>query len=408
MSAAIASIPLLFLQINRRKTMTNFKIEKARCVTRTGWHGNAFVLPAETFGDAAGEEIILQSAIADGVTLTRAGTLADWRTRVAMPCAGNSRLVLALSAAFAASCLGMMNAEGGGIHFRGGSSSGKTTALLAAASVYGPATFMRTWRATDNALESVASLHSDMLLPLDEIGQLEPRAAGGAAYMLANGTGKTRSQRDGSTRAAARFRVLFLSAGEIGLGDLVREGGGKVRAGHEVRVMDIPAEPAGGTLGIFERMPEGVTPGQFAEQLKRATAEHHGHAFAEWLRYLTGNADTARTALRTKADELLKQLVLVDAAGQVRRVAQRFALIGAAGELATDQGLTGWKSGEAELAAYVCFRSWLKARALREARRTQVRRERLHPQRAHPRLGQQAARVRPQRPQIARRQQRRR
>jgi putative DNA primase/helicase len=50
------------------------------------------------------------------------------------------------------------------------------------------------------------------------------------------------------------------------------------------------------------------------------------------------------------------------AAGQVRSVAKRFAVIGAAGELASCYGITGWPEGEAVLAADICFKGWLSAR----------------------------------------------
>ena len=50
------------------------------------------------------------------------------------------------------------------------------------------------------------------------------------------------------------------------------------------------------------------------------------------------------------------------ASGQVHRVGARFALVGAAGELATEAGLTGWPQGEATRAARTCFNAWLSAR----------------------------------------------
>jgi uncharacterized protein (DUF927 family) len=50
------------------------------------------------------------------------------------------------------------------------------------------------------------------------------------------------------------------------------------------------------------------------------------------------------------------------AAGEVRRAADRFALIGAAGELATRWGLTGWRDGEALESAQRCLREWLGER----------------------------------------------
>lgn len=90
----------------------------ARCVTRTGWHGDTFVLPAATYGDTATEPVIFQTTAPDGIALAKAGTLEGWRDEVATPCVGNSRLVLALSAGFAGPCLGLVDAEGGGLHLR--------------------------------------------------------------------------------------------------------------------------------------------------------------------------------------------------------------------------------------------------------------------------------------------------
>jgi uncharacterized protein (DUF927 family) len=352
-------------QSNRRRLLDYIAWSRpgatARAVTRTGWHGTAFVFPHHTVGDTEAEPIHYQAATAEGVRLGSAGTLEGWRERVAAPCAGNSRLVLALSASLAASCLDLLGAEGGGLHLRGGSSAGKTTALLVAASTWGPSAFVRTWRNTDNALESVAALHSDLLLCLDEMGELPAKVAGATAYMLANGSGKGRARRDGSARAAARWRVLFLSTGEIGLADLIVEGGGRVRAGQEVRVIDMPAD-AGAGLGLFERLPTGMTPGAFADSLRDAAAADYGHAGPAFVARLVRDYPEARVALRTARDAIAATLAPADAAGQVRRVAQRFALIAAAGELATEWGITGWPAGEAEAAALACFRAWIGAR----------------------------------------------
>ncbi|EQD50077.1 protein containing DUF927, partial [mine drainage metagenome] len=138
-----------------------------------------------------------------------------------------------------------------------------------AASAFGGAAYMGTWRQTDNGLEGTAALHSDLLLILDELSQLDPRHAGQVAYLLANGQGKGRAHRDGSPRAITTWRTLFLSAGEVGLADLVNESGGKVRAGQQVRVLDVAAD-AGAGLGLFERLPAGVTAGQFSDALKHA------------------------------------------------------------------------------------------------------------------------------------------
>jgi len=48
-------------------------------------------------------------------------------------------------------------------------------------------------------------------------------------------------------------------------------------------------------------------------------------------------------------------------------VAQRFALVAAAGELATAYGLTGWGTGEAQRAVAACFAAWLEGRGTTKA-----------------------------------------
>lgn len=49
------------------------------------------------------------------------------------------------------------------------------------------------------------------------------------------------------------------------------------------------------------------------------------------------------------------------ASGQVRTVGSRFALLAAAGELATSAGITGWAAGAAAAGARKCFEAWLGA-----------------------------------------------
>ncbi len=83
---------------------------------------------------------------------------------------------------------------------------------------------------------------------LDELSQVEPRAAGAAAYMLANGKGKARAGREGHARRAHEWRLIFLSTGEIALSDKIKEGGGQIAAGMEVRVIDLRADAGAGLV----------------------------------------------------------------------------------------------------------------------------------------------------------------
>lgn len=335
--------------------------QKARSVSRTGWHGEVFALPDRTFGPAAAEAVIFQTTAPGAAQVATGGTLEGWTDGVAKACIGHSRLVLAVSMAFSGPCLDLASMDGGGVHLRGSSSTGKTTAVLVASSVYGPPAYMRTWRQTDNALEGVATLHNDLMLPLDELGQIEPKDAAKAAYMLANGQGKGRSDRSGRARPVATWRTAFLSSGEVSLGDLVAESGGRRRAGHEVRVIDVAAD-AGMGFGMFESVPVGSSASALAEQLKHAAATHYGHPLLAFLEQLTADQRASRRRIEASMAGMLVDLVPEDAGGQVRRVARRFALIGAAGELATAYGITGWPEGEARRAIRICFRQWLADR----------------------------------------------
>lgn len=334
--------------------------EFASCTDRIGWHGRAFVLPHETIGDDA-ERIVFQSESQMENTFRVKHDAAAWRDRIGALCVGNSRLVFAVASAFAGPLLRPAGMESGGFHIRGDSSSGKTTALRLAASVYGGPSYMQRWRTTDNALEAIAAQHCDSLLILDELAQVEGKVAGECAYMLANEQSKARATRNGAPRARLSWRLLFLSAGELGLADHMAEGMKRTRTGQEVRMADIPAD-AGAGLGAFENLHDFAGGAAFSSHLAREAQVCHGapgRAFVEWA---CANADSLPKRLRTSVQSLAREWIPQGASGQVERVGARFALVGVAGELATEAGLTGWPAGESECGARACFGAWLAAR----------------------------------------------
>ncbi len=338
--------------------------ERARNVDRIGWHGAAYVLPDATFGETAGERVLYQAATTGDHPFRVAGTLDDWQAHLARLCVGNSRLAFAVSAAFAAPLLHLAGLEGGGFHLRGASSLGKTTALLVAGSVWGGggvSGFLRSWRATSNGLEGVAAAHSDALLCLDEMGQVDGREAGETAYMLANGQGKSRARRDGSGRPPATWRVLFLSTGELSLADKMNEAGRKAKAGQEVRLVDLPADSGAG-LGLFENL-HGFDSAQcLADHLRRAASAYYGTPARAFLERITADLDELGRAVNVAVQGFVAEHCPAGADGQVSRAATRFGLAAAAGELAGTVGVLPWPDGEAERAAANCFQAWLDQR----------------------------------------------
>jgi uncharacterized protein (DUF927 family) len=346
--------------------------KRARLVKTTGWHGDVFVLPATSFGEAS------ESFVLDGDRVNHpyqtAGTLDGWRYNVARLCVGNSRMMFAVSAALAGPLLPFVTGANPGFHFYGQSSQGKTTALCAVSSVCGSGSelggFMRTWRATANGLEIVASRHNHVLLCLDEIKQLDSRQLGDTVYMLGNGEGKKRMRKDQDAANVLKWQLVTLSSGEPSIEDYAREAGKRLRGGQRVRMVDVPAD-AGRGFGVFEdlhgvkgdeKTPAGVI---FSNQVKAAATCDYGHALRELLKQLTEDRDALVAQYREKVRKATTRLAGSTGgseSGEVHRVAGHFALVAAAGELATEIGITGWSAGDAESAGESCFRAWFERR----------------------------------------------
>lgn len=334
--------------------------EFATCSDKIGWHGRCFVLPTETIGNSAGR-IVFQSECPIENTFKTKSTPEKWIELVGLACVGNSRLVFAVACAFAGPLLRPAGMESGGFHIHGDSSSGKSTVQNVAASVYGAPSFKRSFRQTDNAMEGVAAQHNDCLLILDEISQIEPRVIGEVIYMLGNGEGKTRATRTATPRPPMRWKLIYLCTGEKTLPDIMAEAQKRTNAGQETRLAHIPAD-AGAGLGVFENLHSAPNGAVFAKHLNTQAQAVYGATGRAWLQWLTEHADTLKTNIRTHADAIAARLIPPNASGQVERVGARFALVGAAGELATAAGLTGWPVGESERAAAACFNAWRAAR----------------------------------------------
>ena len=335
---------------------------RALAADRPGWHGARFVLPHCVHGETADERVVFQGDRAAPGTYDAKGTLAGWQRDVAALAVGNSRLVVALSAAFVGPVLALVDGEGGGLHFVGDSSTGKTTALKAAASVWGPpGKRVLSWRATANGLEGVATAHSETFLCLDELGQIDGREAGAAAYMLANGQGKARMRAAGGLRPLPTWRVMFLSTGETGLAAHSAAAGKTTAAGMEVRILELPAD-AGAGLGMWEAL-HGLSDGKaLSEALNDATGREHGTAAAAFLSALVADPEAAKQSARAIMARFEAESVPALASDMARRAGRRFALIAAAGELARAAGVVPWPEGEAKRAAGAMFSAWAAAR----------------------------------------------
>lgn len=323
--------------------------------TRTGWtqKGGAFVLHNRIIRDEAvyfqAESIGLDGAARTG------GDYRQWQSMAAL-CEGNPVLMVSLCVALAGPLLALVHRDSGGVHWVGDSSTGKTTALIVGASVWGGPDFKRTWRATSNGLEGTAAMLSDTCLCLDEINEADPREVGAIIYSLGNGTGKTRANRIGSARHVHRWRLTVISTGERSLSAAMQEGGKQAKAGQLVRLLNIPANREKGAFDDLHELADGRA---FADHLKTECGKHFGYAGIDFIKHVL----TEKTKGADFGGELAKfeeQFSHDDT--QAARAAGLFALFAMAGEIAIEAGILPWKVGAAFDACNTMFHQWLEMR----------------------------------------------
>lgn len=337
---------------------------RARTTAQTGWlqlptGEMVYVTPERSIGNASE---LVHYVGDDGHRFSSAGTLEDWQYHVSLPIKGNSRPVFAVSIGFASALLHLLQMENSGFNLLGDSSIGKSTILVIVATLFGnPRQIVTTWNATSNGLEAVATLCNDAGLILDEMKQLAAEIAGMTAYHILNGKGRSRANLTGGSKGGSSWRLVLLSSGEIGLADLSNAKGGRLYAGQEQRLADIPAD-AGKGLGIFDTLNDRPTAQTLADELKQASHRHYGTAFTTFVEKIAADPEAAKEQAKKLMADFCAANRPKDAASQALRMLNRFALAAAAGELATIWGITGWNKGDSFWAASVCFKAWIAHR----------------------------------------------
>ena len=340
-------------------------------VGKLGWHSNAYLLPDCILGEP--EQPLYY--FSDKKRINKAGckgTLTEWQNSIAQYSENNPLMMFCISSAFAAPLMNWLGFETFGFHIVGDSSLGKSTLAKVAASVIGSPEYLRTWHTTSTALEPTAAEHSDSLLILDEINQSDPYTVGQMVYMLGNEQGRARGTDTGSgTRTQHKWRLLFLSNGEKTLDEHIASVGKKTQVGMEMRLLSIPActhkiEEKRKQQGIFDCLHTFNHGSALSDHLKWASTKYYGNPFKEFITSLTELEMEDRKKLiahlQNKIRDFEKNHLSNEATGQPRRAIKRFALVGLAGELATQKGITGWKQGDAMKASETMFKQWLELR----------------------------------------------
>lgn len=331
------------------------------CVDKTGWFdGRVFVTPSGNIGDD-GDSLIYQGVAKKTHNATK-GTLDGWRDKVASLADGNSRLTFAISSAFAPALLDFAPNVGiGGYQLTGDTKDGKTLSLRAAASVWGYHDKEKeSWHGTAGGIEGIAARHNDGWLFLDEQKRATGKEVDRIIYMLSDGNGKARLNKGVDLRDTFEWRLLWASSGELSAAEFIKQSGGLPPAGIEIRQADIPAD-AGKGFKIHDTIQDYPDLNAFNSAIGAGIENHYGLVGQEWLAMLVGKREELNTRVPAMLETIASEIVGGAFSPQTREVLYRFALIGLAGELATEYDLTGWKQGDATAAAKRIFRDWLTA-----------------------------------------------
>lgn len=318
---------------------------------RPGWHeSGAFVLPGRTIGS---DKVRYQASGKGQNLFSLRGNLDGWKTDVAAKCEGNPVLTLAIGCALAGPLLSLVGVLGGGVHLVGDSSSGKSLAQLIGSSVWGdPGIFAASWDMTKGGLEIEASSRNDTMLPLDEIKRADPKRVQEMAYSLANGQGKGTMTRDREARGKLSWRLLALSSGERSLSEHAAISGNAAHAGAELRMVDVNAGTR--THRAFDEL-HGLEGADFHRLLTVAVGANHGHIGPVFVEKLLASDD--RPGLLEDFAGIRAQFIEDNA--QAGRVADRFAIIALAGEMAIAYDLLPWAPGSALADCQLLYGEWL-------------------------------------------------
>lgn len=341
-------------------------------VDRLGWHKNKdgklfFALKDKVIGQSQ-EEIIFNSTAPDEAlpALEVSGTAEEWRDNVANLCNYSTRATLGVCMAFAAPMARLLDVPTFGIHLKGKTSRGKSTVACIASSVYGKfSSYKKSWQGTQTGMEGLAYNYNDLLLPLDEISNIDPKDVSNVIYAIGNEVDKNRGAKNGLNRTTKTWREVVLSTGEETVTEMLRKANLKAQAGLEVRMPSINAQATDDEeMGVNESFPAGYNAQSYKELLEGNCKKYHGAVFERWIEFLiTLDPDNLREEYTRFRDSFIQEYRPTN---QNRRIANNFAFVAFAGELATGAGLTGWEmeretSGHswAREAIGICFKSAL-------------------------------------------------
>lgn len=209
---------------------------------------------------------------------------------------------------------------------------------------------------TCNAQEIVASLHNYTLWVLDELSQAKDEEIKSIVYTIGNESGKARMTASVGLRESIQWRTFGLSTAEIGISEIIERLGKKVPEGVLARFVDI-YYPMDEEKGIFEDLHGFETSKEFAEAIVERVSNYYGTAAEEYIKRLREMSEKRIKEIFAESLASLREGCDISdedmSNGLLSRVLNAFALINAAGRIASNDELGITNLGTVEIDAGV-------------------------------------------------------
>ncbi|HKN11425.1 MAG TPA: DUF927 domain-containing protein, partial [Pseudomonadota bacterium] len=225
-----------------------------------------------------------------------------------------------------------------GVHVHGLGKAGKSTMLLAGASVtgYGRERDLPNFRATDAAFGEIPAAFNDSFLPMNELGLLKGSATEkyhryrDLTYGFAEGRGTTYSNRApiAGGSCGSTWLSIALATGEETSNDIARDAHAIRMVGEAVRWIDLAAT-RNGAGDIFDRIPKKVSKAERPQWVEKRCAmiregcEHnHGVTIDQFIEQVIRNHKTVPKDVQTLRQKFVGRVVRANDNPAVRHLAK--------------------------------------------------------------------------------------
>ena len=326
--------------------------------------GTAFVMPTKMYGAARGK--YAWDGLAPTTIGQSVGTLEVYKAGVLRPICKSPLLCAGVMCALAAPLCNYVFQRTGNhmlpesmiLFFHGRTTTGKSTILRVASSVYGSPNVGIDWGATDRAVAEAAYSRNDLLTLIDDTEKsglygrdlyqrlrlLGQRLPAGESRAISKHAQK-------QDLAHLRWMTIGMASGPIASTALAATAGMPLD-GQAVRFFDL-AVPVGGVMAFdsYEGDEHAQARAECMEHIEKGMARSHGVLMDAWIEFLIEHDMTRE--IRKRVDWFVKRYTVPSNPITIR-IGRKIGLLYAAGRIAQRAGLLPWnKRRPWQVAKYV-------------------------------------------------------